>query len=260
MIGTKSGSIVLQKRDLALFRILWLLRVADREQIKMLAGFTSTTRINLRLLKLTRAGFLRRFFVGTAVRKAIYALSAKAAELIGVSLRGPRRKQDETLVADYFIEHQLAINNLYCSFKAHPIPIAEVTFRDWQSFHQAIVPGLRLIPDGYAEFNTPEGVLSTFLEVDLGHESLKIWKEKVTNYLRLATSGEFEKRFKNSRFRVCVIARSERRTRSIRQAVRGLTTKLFWFTSLDHVEANGFFGPIWLRLIGENVQGFVQTP
>jgi FlaA1/EpsC-like NDP-sugar epimerase len=41
------------------------MRVVDREQAKIVAAFGSTTRANARLLALTRAGLLRRFFLGT---------------------------------------------------------------------------------------------------------------------------------------------------------------------------------------------------
>src|ERR1039457_4355339 len=100
--GKRRGLIV-QPRDLELLWALSVMRVADREQLKIAAGFGSTTRINTRLLALVRAGLLRRFFLGSGGgRKALYALSMKGAYLVGVPYRGPRRRQDEVLVADYY--------------------------------------------------------------------------------------------------------------------------------------------------------------
>ena len=261
MSGNDRHAIIVQERDRRLLREFPILRVADREQIKIVAGFRSTTRANVRLLKLTRSGLLKRFFLGTAAagRKALYALSAKGAELVQVPLRGPRRRNDETLVADFFIEHQLTVNRLYCALKFRPFPIPGVTFLTWKSFDQPIMQGLRLIPDGYVELATPSGPIAAFLEVDLGHESLRIWKDKVRNYVQLAMSGEYGRRFANPHFRVCVIAQSERRVRSIRDVVAPLTEKLFWFTSLDHVKQRGFFGPIWFRPRGEEPRGFIQS-
>ena len=94
------------------------MRIADNEQIKIVAGFGSTTRVNTRLLKLVRAGLLRRFFLGSGGgRKAIYAVSEKGAQLVDVPLRGPRRPQGAMLVADAFVEHQLALNSIYCGLK-----------------------------------------------------------------------------------------------------------------------------------------------
>src|ERR1035437_9866719 len=110
MTGNKKRrGLIVQARDLKLFEELAVMRIIDREQAKIVAGFGSTTRANTRLLALTRAGLLRRFFLGS--RKSLYALSEKGAQLAEVPLRGPRRQQNETLVADFFIEHQLAINN-----------------------------------------------------------------------------------------------------------------------------------------------------
>ena len=55
---------MVQPRDRKLFEELAVMRVIDREQAKIVAGFGSTTRANARLLALTRAGLLRRFFLG----------------------------------------------------------------------------------------------------------------------------------------------------------------------------------------------------
>jgi hypothetical protein len=72
--------IILQERDLHLFRELAVMRVVDREQAKIVAGFASTSRANARLLALIRAGMLRRFFLGSGGgRKALYVLSPKGA-------------------------------------------------------------------------------------------------------------------------------------------------------------------------------------
>jgi hypothetical protein len=249
----------LQPRDLELLRELALMRVADREQVKIAAGFHSTTRVNTRLLSLTRAGLLRRFFLGSGGgRKALYALSQKGAQMAQVPCRGPRRRQNEMLVADFFVQHQLTINALYCGLKFGTIPVPRVRFVNWLAFHEPLIAGLSLIPDGYVEFATPSGIDASFLEVDLGHEGLAIWKEKTRHYLQLALSGKYERQFKQSRFRVLVVANSERRLHSIRAAVAGITQKIFWFATLDAVHGKRFFGPAWLRPVGEAKQTFFK--
>lgn len=258
MNGNERNALIIQERDRRLLRELGVLRVADREQIEIVAGFHSTTRANVRLLRLTQAGLLKRFYLGTTGKKSLYALSAKGAELAQVPLRGPRRRQDEILVADYFIEHQLAVNRLYCTLKFKPIPIESVTFVAWRSFEKEIVEGLSLIPDGYVEFVTPTGPAAAFCEVDLGHERLKIWKGKIRNYMQLAIPGEHQRRFATTRFRVCVIANSERRMHSIRETVAELTDKIFWLTTLDRIERSGFFGQIWFRPLEDQPKGFLE--
>lgn len=193
MIGNKSTGIVIQERDRRLLRELAVMRVIDREQAKCVAGFGSTTRANHRLLVLTKAGLLRRFFLGTTSggKKALYALSPKGARLVEVPLRGPRRKRDEVLVADFFVTHRLMINQVFCQVKYQPIPFPGARFLRWVSFHEPIRTGSSLIPDGYLEVAGSAKVLAAFLEVDLGHEALRIWKTKIDAYLQYAVSGDF---------------------------------------------------------------------
>ena len=245
--GKANSRLILQERDLHLLRELSVMRILDRELAKIVAGFGSTTRANTRLLMMTRAGLLRRFFLGTGGgSKALYALSPKGAQAVDVSSRGPRRPQGALLVADNFIQHQLSLNGIYCALKYGTIPVPQVTFDRWLSFHEPLVPALKLIPDGYVEFMTPAGVAACFLEVDLGHESLRVWREKAQRYLQLALSGEFEKKFGHDRFRVFVVVNSGRRLHSIRKAVAVITQKIFWFATLESVSAD-FFCPVWFR-------------
>jgi hypothetical protein len=261
MSGIDRRGLVLQERDQRLFRELATMRVIDREQAKTVAHFGSTTRANVRLLALTRAGLLRRFNLGTTAggKKALYALSAKSAALIGVPNRGPRRAQDEPLVADFFVQHQLVINETYCTLKYGALPPG-VVFGRWRAFYEPLAPGFRLIPDGYVELQAPSGTVASFLEVDLGNESLGVWKEKVRNYLQFALSGDSLRVFKQNRFRVLVIVNSERRLRSIQKVIAASTEKIFWLASLQAIRKNGFFAPVWFRPTGSESQSWIPIP
>lgn len=262
MTGNNAKTIVLQERDRVLLRELAVLRVADREQVKIVAGFTSTTRANVRLLALVRERLLRRFFRGTAAggRAALYMLSPKGAAYVDVPERGLRRASHEVLGNDFFVEHQLIVNRLYCSLKFQAIPVPGVSFVGWKTFEKPLTRELRLIPDGYVELATPTRSLTAFFEVDRGHESKKIWNEKANRYLQLALSGEYERQFGKSQFRVLVIANSEGRLRSIKSVIAPLTEKIFWFTSVPHIDERGFFGPIWSRPRSEANEEFIPTP
>jgi hypothetical protein len=257
MIG--NNHLILQPRDLHLLREIAEMRVLDREQAKIVVGFGSTTRANARLLALVRAGLLRRFFLGSGGgRRALYALSPKGAQVVEVPVRGPRRPQDALLVADYFVGHQLAVNGIYCSLKYGAIPIPQVTFHRWLSFSEPVVSGISLIPDGYVEFMTPSGIVACFLEVDLGHESQTIWKGKAQHYLQLAVSGKYREQFGQDRFRVLVIANSERRLHSIRKTVVEITEKIFWFATLAFADT-GFFTPVWYRPKEDKPTTLIET-
>lgn len=264
MAGTKphrKRGLIAQPRDLTLLRELAHMRVADAKQLALAAGFHSTTRINTRLLALYRAGLLRRFFIGSGGgRKALYAISPKGAQLILTPNRGPRRRTDETLVADFFVLHQLAVNEVYCTVKFGRTPVPNVRFVQWLSFYESLAQGLPLIPDGYVEWKTPAGIDASFIEVDLGNEALSVWKDKAKHYLQLSLSGEFERQFKQSQFRVLVLANSERRMQTIRAAVAAVTDKMFGFATLGEARGEQFFGPVWLRPTDREYQQLFKEP
>jgi hypothetical protein len=252
--------MVIQERDRHLLRELAVMRVIDREQAKIVATFGSTTRANARLLALTRAGLLRRFFLGTMAggSKGLYALSEKGARLVGVAESGPRRRQDEAVIADFFIQHQLAINEVYCSLKYGNRTPAGIALKRWRGFPKRPIAGLRLIPDGYVELETPAGIVAAFLEVDLGHERPRVWQDKVRNYLDLAVTGNFAREYKQSRFRVLVVVDSERRLEAIRKVVLSETDKIFWFATFEAIRRHGVFAPIWQRPKDENPQSLIR--
>lgn len=242
-----NDGIVVQPRDLYLLREISVMRVIDRNQAMLVGSFHSLTRVNTCLLALTRAGLLRRFFLGSGGgRKAIYALSRKGAELVCVPYRGPRRPQGALLAADNFVQHQLTVNDIYCTLKYRPIPLPHVTFREWRAFFQPVVPSLALIPDGYVEFVVNSRIVPCFLEIDLGNESLGIWKEKAENYVALSESEELLEELEQGEFGVLVLVNSERRLHSIRKAVADVTESVFRFATLESVR-DDFFGSIWSR-------------
>jgi hypothetical protein len=247
-----SPNTILQERDRHLLRELAVMRVIDRAQARIAGGFGSDSRTNRRLAKLTHAGFLRRFYLGRngVGASALYSLTHLGAYTVDVELRSPRRMRDEVLLADFFIHHQLAINTLYLHFKYRPLP-ESVTFKRWMTFRRPLTVSTPLIPDGYVELATQE-TIGWFLEIDLGSEHLRIWHKKAEQYIRLALTKDFNRLFHLERFRVLVVANSERRMMSLRKTVAEVTSKLFWFTTIDEVLREGIFAVRWYRPIGEN--------
>jgi len=256
MDGTER--IILQLRDREFLKELSVLRIVDLEQAKEVAGFGSLSRANKRLRKLVSAGLLRRFSLGSGGgRKALYSLSQKGAQVAGVPARGLRRPQGAMLVADYFVEHQLAVNAICCTVKFRPIPPHGIAFHRWLAFYETVAPELRLIPDGYVEFFTPHGIEPAFLEIDLGTESLAIWKEKSRQYLQLAMSGAYRRTFGRDRFRVLVVVNSERRMDSIRKTIAAVTERIFRFATLESARSR-FFEPVWLRPQGNQPESLFE--
>jgi hypothetical protein len=253
MAGNRRTGLVVQDRDRHLLSELGVMRIVDRESAKLVAGFRSTRRANARLLELTRAGLLRRFFVGSIAhgRKAVYTLSPKGSELVDARLGGINRAQGRVVVGDTFVQHQSGINDIYIAVKHRPAPNTAVRFLRWHSFRQSISESIKLTPDGYFELASDGTVRAMFLEVDLGTEALSVWQQKTASYLQLAVSGEFLKRFRQPQFRVLVVVNSERRLNTIRATVAKSTDKVFWFTTLDSINRDGIWLPVWLRPTGD---------
>lgn len=247
----KRGSpILLTGRDIALLRHLAEAKLMDREQIQALLGFGSITRVNQRLTLLHAAGLLRRYFLGTVAggRKGLYALSSRGAAAIG---RGKvwklQRADDELLVGEAFVEHQLAVNSCWLSMK----PGAGSNLTRFMRFTEPISPAVPLTPDGYVELTTPSGVQPVFLEVDLGTETSRVWDRKIELYMKLALSGDFSRVFQRERFKIAVVCISERRLENLRRIVRRHTTKIFYFGLLSTIKRDGFAAPLWLRPEGD---------
>jgi hypothetical protein len=251
MAGTRKAGIVLQDRDRHLLAELDAMRIIDREQAQVVGGFDSVRRTNRRLLALTRAGLLRRFFTGTFAsgRKAVYTLSPRGAELVQARSGGVARPADRLVLGDRFIDHQSAVNAVYLAVRYRPAPgvrLARALF-----FRRELAEGIALKPDGYFEVQAGQQLRAMFLEVDLGTEPLSVWQQKTARYLQLALSGEFQRRFRQAQFRVLVAASSDRRLCHVRAAVARQTDKIFWFATLDSINREGAWSPIWLRPVGE---------
>jgi hypothetical protein len=248
---TNMGTII-TLRDLELFRTLAMTRVLDGEQVRVVSRFSSVRRTNRRLLKLVRAGLLRRWFVGSASggQRALYGLSPQAAGLIGHSRKGLVHLKAESLITNSeFLAHQQAVNAVFLLAKFQRLP-PEFSCERWMNFREPLSPSVPLMPDGYLEIVHGDTVHPMFLEVDLGTETSQVWRRKVELYLKFAIDGGFEQLFRWKRFRVLVVLPSERRLEAVRRTVAVRTEKLFWFSTQDDLTKDGLCSSMWLRPTG----------
>jgi len=249
MSTTRNIGTITTLRDLVVLRTLVVMRVLQVDQVMAIGGFSSVRRANRRLLKLVRAGLLKRWFVGTASggQKALYGLSPQGAALIGETRQGLIPwKQDLIITSSQFLAHQQAVNAVFIQSRFAGLPPGLACER-WMTFHEPLSPSVPLMPDGYLELMGESAVHPMFLEVDLGTESSRVWKRKVELYLKFALGGEFESMFHHKRFRVLVVPHSERRMEAIRKTVAKRTEKLFWFSTQDDISQQGLCSSIWLR-------------
>lgn len=251
MAGNKQ-SVIFTERERHLLRSLEQFRVVDREQAKVITRYRSTTRVNVHLLKLVRAGALKRCYlgIGPGTKKAVYCLSASGAQLVGVPHRRVRIESDTVIGSQLYLEHRFRINEvaLDLSYRTKP---QSVLSTNWKELRQSVSPSLGIIPDAYIQLTTEQGTKSLFLEVDLGTETTRIWERKVLSYVALATSGEVHRLYGDSTFRVLVLTTSPKRIETIRQAVAKQTSKIFYFATFDDFQRAGLWAPIWLRPEGD---------
>ena len=245
MSGNRAPVVELQDRDRRLLDELAVMRVINREQAQIIAGFTSITRANERLLALTRIGLLSRIFIEDG--RAIYSLAG--------SLENHSNRQDRSAARVLFARHQLAINDLYLTCKYRPIPHGRLN--RWVRFSEPILKSIPLIPDSYLEVETNGLVRPMFLEVDLGTEALPVLQKKIQLYLQLAVSGEFTKIFGHPQDRVLFVLHSDRRLESARSLTAKVTDKIFWFSTFDNINRDGFWSYIWFRPTGTSKQSLL---
>ena len=250
-----------QPRDLRLLSEAAVLKVFDREQAQVAAPFTSVTRANTRLPLLVKQGLLSRFYLASenGGKKSLYTLTAKGAALAGVADTGIERRKNSILVADLFVIHQLHINDVYLTLKFNPIPLADISFAHWHSFRHQLSNSAPVVPDGWFELSLPSKRLGSFVEVDLGTETAKMWKSKIEAYLQFAVGDDFQRQFKHPQFRVVVIVHSDNRLRSLRKLIANYTEKIFWFSTLEAIKKQGFWAPIWFRPTGSVLKPFVEV-
>lgn len=247
----RTGAAV-QQRDQHLLRELETMRVIDREQAQLVMGFPSVRRINRRLLKLTRAGLLRRIFIASPPvgQKALYTASLNGAALTGSRRPGLPLRQS-LFGASPFLLHRLAINEIYLTVKYRELPTADMRLTRWISFREPLSQAIPLTPDGYCELETGGVAQSMFLEADLGTESLPVWQKKAQMYLQLALSGKFPELFRQPKFRVLVVATTDRRMKHIKTVIAKATDKIFWLSTFEQIKQRGFWSPIWIRPTGD---------
>lgn len=239
-----NSAIILQPRDRMLLERIAFLRLLTRDQIQLLAGFHSVSRVNVRLGKLRRAGLILRYYMASSSgsRRSVYALTRSGALEIHSSPTLTKWRPDSALLGNSFATHQLALNDLYIA----AVNSANIV---WGAFQLPPIQSIPIIPDGCIQ--TEHQML--FVEMDLGTESLNIWSRKVDLYLKLAVTGAHRQIAPYPHFGVLVVAIHEDRLKSIRRQVAKQTQKLFWFQTLSIIQRQGFWATSWLRTTGETL-------
>ena len=250
MAGNNRSSLVVQERDLRLFEALETMRVMDREQAKIAGGFHSTTRANARLLALTKAGFLKRAFLGS--RQAVYWLASNSQQ------RSTQKELTPREPAALFLRHRLEINKVYLLLKHTAIPCSRLVVCPLARFPEE--PRIGGSPDPGRLLRAQIICRSAGLlrRSRPRHRSTPGYSQKGSALsCTWRPPANFQTLFHQPQFRVLVIANSERRLQNLRAAIAKLTDKIFWLTTLESINRDRFWSAVWLRPTGDQMQSLL---
>ena len=251
----KKNALIFQPRDAEILKSVFRYRFLIGEQIKSLCGFSSQKRTNDRLRKLFDNRFLsRRLFINGFDKEVLYFLGPKSIEFIsaqtGIDPLKVKRKRTKSLKArDSFLFHLLFINNFrYCLETAKGFnPKAGI--ETWK-YKPALFSNeeKKIFPDAYFRIKHQEKDYNFFLEIDHSTESGKRIKKKVESYLDYGLSGDFEKQFGFTYFRLLIVSKTLVRLKSLLRTIEKVTDKsFFWLTIEKNISPEKISDKIWSR-------------
>lgn len=217
----------LDLKDRAILTALHATRFAT---IKQLATLLELTRppTHTRLISLYRNHYINRQAWG---KEYIYTLDKLGIEYIDTAKGIPEenlRKQRSRNVSPYFLDHYLAITDVYISFQVatRGTDVLLVWRSEVEAADRYKLPSgksCKLNPDAVFALSGP-GFKSTlaFLEVDRGTESMRQWTSKIRDYNNYFLSGQVARRWPiPSRVFVLVTAPDLKRADRLRCFTKG---------------------------------------
>lgn len=241
-------ALPLTERDRALLAEVNRFGVISREQLVRLKFFSSKTRANERLRRLTNAGYLI---------ANVQPLPAGGPRLVyspGHLLETSRKARRQIPEAStLFVAHQLGLIDIRIAFEQH------TKIERWLTERDIGAHSLGAIPDAYLEYTVEGLTYNAFIEYDRGTEPLGTIEQKLRTYLDLAFSGRFERTFKRRFFRALIVVDSAKRLSSISEAAARLSNKVIRLSLLNQLSAKGPVAAIWQRPGASSFESLTTT-
>lgn len=228
-------TLALTERDKAVLVEVQRFGVLTRDHLTRLKFFSSKTRANERLKRLTDAGYL------SSRRQALLSGGPRLVYLPGQLLQVQGRRRRPTDTSEMFLAHQLGLIDIRIAFER------AVSIGRWLSDKELTAANLGVIPDAYLEYEVRDLTYCAFVEYDRGTEALVRLERKVKAYLDLAHSGRFERSFKRRFFRVLLVSDTAGRVLSVSRTVARITERIIRLTTLTELAGKGPLGSIWRR-------------
>jgi len=263
--------MVLTERDKDILIRLWQDKMLKTSQIQRIF-FPSPQVANTRLRCLWENSYVSRCFLPTLIfhgsSEAIYSLDKKGVDIVSAHLNIPRitilkgisylkwkmRAKSFLLTLD----HNLLIADFRIAFEKAAESHPQVEYEQWipermcqdeyqlQKLWEGRITG-KFRPDGYGQYWYQERLFSLFVEIDLGTMSGQAFRNKVQRYLDYSLSGRYEQQFGSKFFRVLIATKGTQRLLNLKKVTEELTNTIFWFTTINQVSRENFFGKIWRR-------------
>jgi len=274
--------MALTYRDKDILTRIWQDRMLYTSQIERIF-FPSPQAASIRLRRLWENGYLERYFLPTLIfhgsSQALYMLDRKGADIVSVSmgierakvLQGMRYLKWKAGTSSFLLtlDHTLATAEFRIAYEkaviGHPdmrhcgwIPerLCQEEYRHW-NHTEGKVKG-RFRPDGFSQYEYQGRLFSFFVEVDLSTMSNKAFARKVQRYLDYSKSGRYQDRFGTPFFRVLVATVGTQRLENLKRTTEQFTDSIFWFTTLDKVCPEKFFGKVWRRAGKDGLHSLVD--
>lgn len=248
----QSVRLALTERDTEITKATYRFQLLSRDQYIEAGFFGSVTAANTRLRPLVETQILQRkimpiypghgsaqthYFLGKGSATVLDVCPAVIAQQIRQIARWELRQ----------VEHVRAANQVLLSFIAalRHAPDAElIGFRTEPELRRTFLD-CDFAPDGWIDWVALGRHFNCFFEVDLHHEGLTVWREKIAKYRRYAESGGHGERFGFGGFRVLVLAKSAARIQNLRQ-IASTAGRLFLFAELSSINFRNVLLPVWL--------------
>lgn len=256
-----AGPIQLTDRDRELLYTLFHYRFLPTSLLAA-RHFGSATRARNRLKLLFHHSYLDRTFlptVGPALGEAIYSLGPAAvpelATVYGLDPAAIKRKRQR--VEPFFLAHELLVARFRLRLAQFGAPHG-VGMKDWREGAAATLTvegrdrsgefrSERITPDGMAWLASPRARFAFCLEADRGTMTVGRVRTKFVRYGIAQESGAMRRHFGAERFRVLVVAPSEKRLASLKQAAEGGGAPNVWLTTEDQLERDLVAEAVWQR-------------
>lgn len=283
----------LQERDVLIVDAVHRHRVLSTDQIAKLFFPTASGAVSssclARLRGLVKLGYLHRGEQEQVRRDGrkpyVYMLTRAGSQLLqgelGLEPEDIDWKPSHLSVRSFFLQHQLAINDVYVSMALATMRIGwhlsqwvDDRFLRKQHVKRVFVPErgkeVAVVPDAFLSLTGPDGTprMHFFLEVDRATETVvgmshrvKSWQDKVRAYQAYFASDQIVERYGTRRIRVLTVTTGPERARHLKKATEEVGGRYrYWFTWADQVAVEKCLTrAIWQKASSEDAHAIIET-